>query len=244
MRKKAAKPPKQRKKPARVWHQYIPYGFMGTVFILGFLALFAVVAGELGLAGRIILAAMVIAGMEYYSRRFISGPSSLEHEFSALADFFCFALVPGLLMYQLAFRGWGILGLIGLFVVVFGALIRLSLFKLYNPLTSQRGFIGLPVTMSAACIALVAQLIGPEHITPTWRLLFLGVMTSLMFLTVSTIRYPNPTERPAVFGLAALMVAVIFAGGQAAGWSSGLLLCGGTAYIIIAPLGAGKRERG
>jgi len=217
---------------------------MGTVFILGFLALLLVINGKLVLAGRIILVAVIFAGVEYYFRRFSSGTSnSMEDEFSALSGFFCFAVVPGFLIYQLVFRGWGILGLIGLFVIIFGALIRFSLYKLYNPISGKRGFIGIPVTVSAAFIALIAQLIEPEFIVSVYRLGLLATVTGLMFLTVSTIPYPNPTDRPAVFVLAVIMIAAIFLGPPFTIWAAWLLLGGGTAYIIIAPLGAKKGGR-
>jgi phosphatidylserine synthase len=235
--------PKRKKELARPWRQLVPYLFMGTVFVLGFLALLLVINGKLALAGRIILAAMIFAGIEYYYRQYSSGPSSIEHEFSAISDFFCFAVVPGFLMYQLAFRGWGILGLIGMFVIIFGALIRLSLYKLYNPITSKRGFIGIPLTISAAFTALVAQLILPEHIEPMHRLLLLASVTGLMFLTVSTIPYPNPTDRPVVFVLAAIMVLAIFFGPPIAMSSTLLLLAGGAAYLIIAPMSVKKGGR-
>ena len=188
--RRKANSPKRKKESARPWRRLVPYFFMGTVFVLGFLALLLVINGQLALAGRIILAAMIFAGAEYYFRHYSSGPSSMEHEFSALSDFFCFAVVPGFLMYQLAFRGWGILGLIGMFVIIFGALIRLSLYKLYNPITVKRGFIGIPVTISAAFIALMAQLFLPEHIEPLHRLVLLGSVTGLMFLI-----FPAPVRQ-------------------------------------------------
>ncbi len=226
------------------WRTLVPYAFMGTVFVLGFMALLAVNNGALAVAGRIVLAAMILAGWEYYFRRYFAGPSSIEHEFSTLSDIFCFAVVPAFLIYKLAFRGWGMLGVVGLFMIIFGALIRLSLYKLYNPVTVKRGFIGIPVTITAAFISLMAQVLTPEAVVLEYRVAILGVITGLTFLTVSTIPYPNPADRPWIFGSAALLVGAIFLGPPVTLWAAGLLLFGGAVYIIIAPLGVKKGGRG
>jgi phosphatidylserine synthase len=226
---------------AKPWRRSIPYIFMGTVFILGFCALLLVIQEKLPLAGRVVLAAMVLAGIEYHFRKFSAGPSSMEDEFSALSDILCFTVVPGFLIYGLAFRGWGILGLIALFIIIFGGLSRLSLYKIYNPITVKRGFIGIPLTINAAFISLVAQLVEPGGLEPGYRLALLVVVIGLTFLTVSTIPYPNPADRPVIFLLVLLAVATIFLGPPAATkiavW---LLLVGGTIYIVIAPFGVKK----
>lgn len=240
---KARRAPRDVSPVIQPWRSLVPYGFMGMVFVLGFMALLAVINDALVASGRIVLAAMILAGGEYYFRRYSSGPSSIEHEFSTLSDIFCFAVVPAFLIYKLAFRGWGMLGLVGLFLIIFGALIRLSLYKLYNPVTVRRGFIGIPVTITAAFIALMTQLLTPEAVVLEYRVAILGVITGLTFLTVSTIPYPNPADRPWIFWSAALLVGAIFLGPPVTVWAAGLLLLGGAVYIIIAPLGVKKGGR-
>ncbi len=225
---------------AKPWRRSVPYIFMGTVFILGFCALLLVVQEKLALAGRVVLVAMVLAGIEYHFRKFSAGPSSMEDEFSALSDILCFTVVPGFLIYGLAFRGWGTLGLIALFIIIFGGLSRLSLYKIYNPITVTRGFIGIPLTINAAFISLVAQLVEPGGLEPGYRLALLAVVIGLTFLTVSTIPYPNPADRPVIFLLVLLAVAMIFLGPTAAKIATWLLLVGGTIYIVVAPFGAKK----
>ncbi|MCD4812372.1 hypothetical protein K8S19_01565 [bacterium] len=232
-----------KKEIARPWRQWVPYFFMGTVFVLGFLALILVIHSKLALAGRIILAAMVFAGAEYYFRKISNGPSSMEDEFSTLSDIFCFAIVPSLMIYQLAFRGWGVLGLLGLFLVIFTALIRLSLYKLYNPIHVKHGFIGIPVTITAAFIALVAQIFVPVDMTALNRVALLSALIVLNFLTVSTIPYPNPTDRPAIVIVATILVMAVFLQPPVSVWAVWALLCGGTIYIILAPIRSRKGGR-
>jgi phosphatidylserine synthase len=213
--------------PAKPWRRTLPYFFMGVVFLLGFLALM--------MAGRVILAAMVFAGMEYHVYRMSAGPSSIEHEFSALSDMFCFAVVPGFLIYRLAFHGWGILGLIGLFVVIFAGLIRLSLYKLYHPVSGNKNLVGIPLSLNAAFISLVCQLAEPQHLYPLHRLALFGAVTILSFLTISTIPYPNPVNTTGTLILAALVVAGVFLGPPAGLFAVWVLLAGGGLYIFLAP---------
>lgn len=213
---------------------------MAAVFGAGFAALLAVLAGAWAVAGRLVLAATVVSGWEYALRRYWPGPSSLEHEFSTLGDVFCFAVVPALLLHQLAFRGWGLLGLLAVFAVVFGATIRLSLYKLYNPEGARRGYVGLPLTVTAGFIAAAAQLLEPGAVGLAQRLGLAGVTLGLTFLTVSTIPYPNPAERPVLLIALVALAAAVFAGPPLSRWAAGLLLAGGAVYILLAPWGATK----
>ncbi len=229
-----------RRPPLPAWRAWAPYVFMAVVFGTGFAALLAVLAGAWAFAGRLVLAATVVSGWEYALRRYWPGPSSLEHEFSTLGDVFCFAVVPALLLHQLAFRGWGLLGLLAVFAVVFGATIRLSLYKLYNPGAARRGYVGLPLTVTGGFIAAVAQLLQPEAVGLAHRLFLVGATLGLTFLTVSPIPYPNPAERPALLFVLAALAVTVFAGPPWSRWAAGLLLVGGAAYILLAPWGAAK----
>ncbi|MEW6516567.1 MAG: hypothetical protein AB1439_06670 [candidate division FCPU426 bacterium] len=229
-----------RPRPLPSWRVWAPYAFMAVVFGTAFAALMAVLSGALGFAGRLVLAATVVSGWEYALRRYWPGPSSLEHEFSTLGDVFCFAVVPALLLHQLAFRGWGLLGLLTVFAVVFGATIRLSLYKLFNPRGARRGFIGLPLTVTAGFIAAVAQVLPPETVGVAHRLVLAAAALGLTFLTVSPIPYPNPAERPVILLVLAGLAASVFAGPPLSRWAAALLLAGGGAYILLAPWGAAK----
>lgn len=248
MVKKQIKPSRKQKhainKPETVdWRKFAPYIFMGIELLLGITALLLVVNQVLVLAGRIILISMVIAGLEYQWRRVVQGPSSFEDEFSTLSDILNFSVVPGLMIYQLAFRGWGVLGLAGVFVIVFSGMVRLSLYRIYNPVTEKRAFIGLPLTINAAFISLIAQLITRENIAPNYRLLLLGTITILAFLTVSPLRYPNPAEKSGLLILLLIAMGALF-------WSAPIniiaswgLLISGLGYIIFAPIWLKKRNQ-
>lgn len=145
------------------FRQVAPYLFMGIELLLGIVAMMLVINHYLVLAGQLVLVIMLIAGLEYQWQKLTSGPTSFDDEFSTLSDILCFGVVPGLLVYQLVFRGWGVLGLIAIFIIVFSGMVRLSLYRIYNPVDEKKAFIGLPITFNAAFIAIGASCLHPNH---------------------------------------------------------------------------------
>ncbi len=221
------------------------YVACGMVFVLGFAALMLVIKGELRLAGRALLVAMLFAGLEYNVMLPAQEPMSRADEFAAFTDLLTFSVVPGFLMFRLAFEHWGVLGLGGLFVIIFAGVLRLSLYKIYNhnnPVQGWVGFIGIPCTLTAVFIALLAQLFDTGSLSPVFRLGLLMAVIGLSFLTVSTIRYPNPAKSPWILSLLVLAVGAIFYGVPVQLPAIYALLLSGAVYIILAPLSARERR--
>jgi phosphatidylserine synthase len=217
----------------------------GAVFLLGFSALMLMIKNDLSNAGRALLLAVFFAGVEYNFIQPVSVNLTREEEFAAFTDLLTFSVVPGFLVYRLAFEHWGVLGLGGLFVIIFAGVLRLSLYKVYNPFAPDRGwigFIGLPCTLTAGFVALLVQLYGPGSLFPVFRLGLLMAVMGLSFLTVSTIRYPNPVRSPWVLSLLVLAVAAIFYGAPLRLPAIYVLLLSGAAYILLAPLGIRERR--
>lgn len=217
----------------------------GAVFLLGFAGLMLVIKNNLPAAGRALLLALVFAGVEYNFIQPGSPNLSREEEFAAFTDLLTFSVVPGFLLYRLAFEHWGVLGLGGLFVIIFAGVLRLSLYKVYNPHLPARGwigFIGVPCAVTAAFTALLVQLFDPGNLFPVFRLGLLMAVMGLSFLTVSTIRYPNPVRSPWVLSLLALVVAAIFYGAPVRLPAIYALLLAGAVYLLLAPLGVRERR--
>jgi phosphatidylserine synthase len=217
----------------------------GAVFLLGFASLMLVIKNNLAGAGRALLLALIFAGWEYNFIQPAAASLSREEEFAAFTDLLAFSVVPGLLLYRLAFEHWGVLGLGGLFVITFSGVLRLSLYKIYNPYMPARGwigFIGLPCAVTAAFAALLVQLLDPASLFPVFRLGLLMAVMGLSFLTVSTIRYPNPVRSPWILLLLVMAVGAIFYGAPVRLPAIYALLLSGAVYILLAPLGVRERR--
>jgi len=216
----------------------------GAVFLLGFAALMLLIKNDLPNAGRALLLAVIFAGVEYNFIQPISANLTREEEFAAFTDLLTFSVVPGFLVFRLAFE-WGVLGIGGLFVIIFAGVLRLSLYKVYNPFMPSRGwigFIGLPCTVTAAFAALLVQIFDPRSLSPVFRLGLLMSVMGLSFLNVSTIRYPNPARSPWILALLVLAVGSIFYGVPVSLPAIYVLLLSGAAYILLAPLGVRERR--
>jgi phosphatidylserine synthase len=217
----------------------------GAVFLLGFAALMLVIKNDLPGAGRALLLALVFAGVEYNFIQPASASLSREEEFAAFTDLLTFSVVPGFLLYRLAFEHWGVLGLGGLFAIIFAGVLRLSLYKVYNPFIPARGwigFIGVPCSVTAAFTALLVQLYGPGSLFPVFRLGLLMAVMGFSFLTVSTIRYPNPARSPWLLALGALGAGAVFYGAPVRLPAVYVLLLSGAVYILLAPLSVRERR--
>lgn len=215
---------------------------VGAVFVLGVWALMLVFADELQAAGRIVLAAGVLVWLEFSTRREPLQPSGRMEEFASLGDLLCFSAVPGFLFYRLLLKDQGLLGVAGVFAVIFAGVLRLSLYKFYYPDSGQRGVIGIPLAMTGAGIGAAAQVITPGMLQPGMRLVFLALAGCLAFLNVSTIRYPKAGKGFWWAGWAALAAAAVFWGPPVAKPAVWLLLGAGALYIIFAPWRAGERR--
>jgi phosphatidylserine synthase len=131
-------------------------------------------------------------------------------------------------------------------VIIFAGVLRLSLYKIYNRIHPEQGwigFIGVPCSVTTVFIALLTQLMTPADLLPVHRLGLLMAVIGLSFLTVSTIRYPNPAKSPWILALLALAVGAVFYGPPVRLPAIYTLLIGGAAYIVLAPLSVKIRRR-
>jgi phosphatidylserine synthase len=229
-------------KGTRLWQPSVRLVVYGAIFALGFWALMLVLAGNLLPAGRIILAAAVLAHLEFSLRRPPAAPSPRLEEFASLSDLLCFSAAPGFLFYRLLLKDLGLMGVGAVFVIIFAGVLRLSLYKIYHPGQGPWGFIGIPLAMTAAGIGLMAQVAAPEQLQPALRTAFLALAGLLAFLNVSTIRYPRFGAGLAWSAPLVLALAAVLWGPPVARPAVWLLLGAGTAYTIFAPLGARERR--
>jgi len=157
----------------------------------GFYSLIAVFNADYLRAAMAILVAMAFDILDGKSARLTKTTSRFGVEYDSLADLISFGLAPGLLIYSWALSTYGRLGWVAAFLFVACGALRLARFNVQVGTGESKYFVGLPIPAAAGVIASLVVLdhhilrMGAE-IKP---LLILGLIYTLAFLMVSTIRY-------------------------------------------------------
>ena len=123
----------------------------GNLFC-GFFSLLSVMDGHPVLAAWLIVLAAVLDAFDGKAARFFGGGSKFGLQFDSLADVVSFGAAPAALIYSVAFRELGFLGLIVTFVPVLFAAIRLARFNI-NADGEAHDFVGLSSPLHACLLA-------------------------------------------------------------------------------------------
>jgi CDP-diacylglycerol--serine O-phosphatidyltransferase len=157
----------------------------------GFYSLIAVFNADYLLAAMAILVAMAFDILDGKSARLTKTTSRFGVEYDSLADLVSFGLAPGLLIYSWALSTYGRVGWVAAFLFVACGALRLARFNVQVGTSESKHFTGLPIPAAAGVIASLVVL--DHHIlrmgTEIKPLLILGLIYTLAFLMVSTVRY-------------------------------------------------------
>jgi CDP-diacylglycerol--serine O-phosphatidyltransferase len=243
------------KGPLRNVIRALPTAITMAALVCGMLSLFASLQGlEAGAdaasfhlrAALLIMLAMILDGLDGNVARLLNATSEIGGELDTFVDLTAFGIAPALLIYVTADGFPPLLRLtLGCALVASGAY-RLSRFKVVDPYRGQHGFLGLPITVCAAFVALlhIVSLQAPE----SWGVLKINLHEGLVaagvlvfvallaVLQVSTFHFPKPTKNPwffipSVIGVVLLLShqPVLAAGSALAGILFGLY------FVFITP---------
>lgn len=170
----------------KIFLRAIPSMLTAGNLVLGLMALVEAFSGRFSIASLLVLAGMVLDGLDGRVARILHAETTFGKELDSLSDIVTFGAAPALIMYQVILRYEGFIGLaITLLFPLCGAF-RLARFNVQTKKTNY--FVGLPITAAggiAATMALYAnQLVPMDIILPVG-------MVILSVLMVSKARYPN-----------------------------------------------------
>lgn len=171
----------------------IPNLFTASSAFLGILSVIYAFRGRVELACWLILAAMVLDGLDGRVARITNTASKFGVEFDSLCDLVAFGCAPSLLLFFTTGQYFGRFGAaVSCLFVVFGA-IRLARFNIIVSNESTKFFIGLPIP--SAAIFVVSMLFLEKRYGLFGESGGLAWLLALSFiagiLMVSNIRYPN-----------------------------------------------------
>ncbi|HUW63428.1 MAG TPA: CDP-diacylglycerol--serine O-phosphatidyltransferase [Spirochaetia bacterium] len=168
-------------------YDFVPNLVTGGNLVAGVLALAGVEQGRYALAAYLILAAVVLDGLDGKVARLLHISSDFGRELDSLADLVSFCVAPALLFYAGGLAGLGVPGLAAVVMMVLGGALRLARFNMGSP---PGHFEGLPTTAAGGIAAgfwLLSGWLGLS-VPPGVSAAVLAVLALLM---VSRIRVPK-----------------------------------------------------
>ena len=167
----------------------LPSLFTTANLFLGFWAIIRALHGRFEEAAPLIGWAIVLDLMDGQIARLTGTTSEFGGELDILCDVISFGVAPALLAYLWAFQSLERLGWLVAFLFVVCGTLRLARFNVQRNVVDSRYFVGLPIPAAAAQVAAWVYFM-PDPVTErAHAAVALGLLATLAFLMVSTIRY-------------------------------------------------------
>ena len=162
-------------------------------------------------AAQLILFAMILDGLDGHLARGFNATSPFGAELDTYVDMTAFGVAPAVLIYEnAALSGHRPAGFLLSVATVLLGVIRLARFKTQDGFRGQKGYTGLPITISAGWAALLTLMsqIQPEKFSFNRFVgtFFAATLLICLFLQVSNARYPKPTKNPVYFSFCAILI--------------------------------------
>ena len=237
--------------------QIVPTAVTLTAMLAGFLSMLVTVEGmRLGVpdhpyyrwAALLIMLAMILDGLDGNLARTLKGQSDFGAELDTYVDMTAFGIAPALLIFAVCLQSQPLWRVILPSAVAVSGVVRLARFKVKDPMRGQAGYAGLPITVNAGWVAMFVYISQTKPIDrfslnqgPVAALFLAGVFC-FVILQVTSLRYPKPTKNAALFGLCAVLVALLLFLGLTVKferWSVPVaiaMIMLGLGYIVFGPL--------
>ncbi len=167
----------------------LPNLFTAGSIITGVMSIFASTSGNFTMAIALVVASLILDGMDGRIARLTNTTSKFGVEFDSLADLVAFGVAPAMLFYFTAGVHCGQFGTaVSAIFVAFGA-IRLARFNVTTGTYEPNVFIGLPIPSAAIVLSFYVGLYDKYTFLSEWFLCFLAIVLSV--LMVSNVRFPS-----------------------------------------------------
>jgi CDP-diacylglycerol--serine O-phosphatidyltransferase len=236
------------------WRQVIPTTFTVAAMLAGFLSILVTFEAMrtqhpdlYRVSAKLILAAMILDGLDGNLARMLRGSSEFGAELDTYVDLTAFGIAPAILVFAAARENAQLVWRVLLpSAVALSGVVRLARFKVKDPLRGQAGYSGLPITANAGWVAMFVYISktpasmaeDPYSLNRGWfAALFLAGIVAFVTLQVTTFRYPKPTKKAYLFVPTALLVVLwLWIGPRVGVWLALAMLILGLAYCVCGPL--------
>lgn len=156
--------------------------FLNIMF--GSTSILYTINGNYKVAAVLILAAVVMDGLDGRVARKLHTSSDLGRELDSLCDIVSFGVAPSVLLYsQVLANNFGFIGLAAFLIFIICGAYRLARF---NVLNISEYFLGLPITIAGGLLAILSLLAAYLH-----PLIVLFLILALSLFMISSIRLPK-----------------------------------------------------
>jgi len=195
-------------------------------------------------AAQLIMLAMILDGLDGTLARLLGGSTDFGAELDTYVDLTAFGIAPAILIFAVTMQGRDPLWRVILpSAVALSGVVRLARFKVKDPLRGQGGYAGLPITANAGWVSLfVFVSLAPPRDQfrldqgPVAMLFLVGIVVFIV-LQVTSLRYPKPTKKMAIFIPCIVLVALLWCLDHRMGAKVAILLLAlGAGYVMIGPL--------
>lgn len=156
--------------------------FLNIMF--GSTAILYTISGNYRLAAILILAAVMMDGLDGRVARRLHTSSDLGRELDSLCDIVSFGVAPAVLLYsQVLASNYGFMALAAFLIFIICGAYRLARF---NVLNISEYFLGLPITIAGGLLAILSLLAAYLH-----PLIILILVLALGLFMISSIRLPK-----------------------------------------------------
>ena len=251
------KRPRRKRLSGQSFNRMIPNLMTLIGLCVGLSSIRLAMDGKFGYAVIAIAVSAVIDGLDGRLARLLRATSRFGAEFDSLADFLCFGIAPGLVIYMWSLQNWGAIGFLPPLIFTYAMALRLARFNAALDSAPPAAFAynfftGVPAPAGAG-LALLPLFLGLEadQLHLIWLREIVGfplltgaVLVAVALLCVSTLpvwsfknfKVPTAAVLPLLLGVVAF-AAILFADPYAAGALLGL------AYIAMLPFSRMSYQR-
>lgn len=198
-----------------------------AALVCGCVSIIAAARENLYLAAQLIMAGMILDGLDGTFARLLKAESPFGAELDTFVDITCFGVAPALLVYFASLHTCGAWGIILTTAIIMSGAMRLARFKVVDTDHGMGGYTGMPITANAGLLALIVLLdqspiwenpVAAWQVRPAWFNITEGPFAWAfwincaigLLLQVSTFRYGKLTAHPVGQAIGVVMFLGLF----------------------------------
>jgi len=225
------------------WRKTIPFGCTLAALVAGLFSILKSADGEFMAAAQFIMLSMVLDGLDGNLARWLRGTSRFGAELDTFVDICSFGVAPAVMVYEGIFRNMHFWSLAMPSLILVSGAVRLARFRVVDPYRGQRGYLGLPITVSAGWMAMFvfiwASGVLDEEVFSLvrgpWAAFVWGSTLAMLGLQVSHVRYAKLTKEIGFFAICVFFVLFLFMRTDVAVVAALAISAAGFIYAFVTP---------